>query len=397
VADNTGLFGDGMMGGYGNNITAANIIRARARQPVYQAAMENAEPNSSIRNVPDNPFQAWLKESGQRIMNPTDTIAQGVQNFTGQSDVDMGLGLMNGGMGGALGATVWHGSPHKFDKFDFSKIGTGEGAQAYGHGGYVADARKVGEGYRESTTVKFKGSQATELPEQAWDEMGSVMRKHNIPGDMVAGVDEPKMVRMMLNKYAAKLAPQEQQIFEKYASPEEGYLYKVDLPDEHIAKMLDWDKPIGQQSPDVQKAIMATKKHLTKDDLMELGGNANLLYSKDADIGGLLNTWEIIRGEPNLGEKLLKEQGIPGIKYRDSGSRLNYTVQNFHKGTPYGEPVSFATDKQAKDYSLEQIQKGFETKVDPGTRNYVVFPGNEDMLTILERNNQPLVNALRSK
>ena len=29
-----------------------------------------------------------------------------------------------------IGKTVWHGSPHTFDKFDLSKIGTGEGAQA---------------------------------------------------------------------------------------------------------------------------------------------------------------------------------------------------------------------------------------------------------------------------
>ena len=27
-----------------------------------------------------------------------------------------------------LGAIVYHGSPHKFDRFDASKIGTGEGA-----------------------------------------------------------------------------------------------------------------------------------------------------------------------------------------------------------------------------------------------------------------------------
>ena len=32
-----------------------------------------------------------------------------------------------------MGLTVWHGSPYKFNKFDASKIGTGEGAQAYGH------------------------------------------------------------------------------------------------------------------------------------------------------------------------------------------------------------------------------------------------------------------------
>ena len=37
------------------------------------------------------------------------------------------------------GFTVYHGTPHKFTKFDSSKIGTGEGAQAYGHGLYFAE------------------------------------------------------------------------------------------------------------------------------------------------------------------------------------------------------------------------------------------------------------------
>jgi hypothetical protein len=35
---------------------------------------------------------------------------------------------------GVVGATAWHGSPHLFDKFKNEAIGTGEGAQAYGHG-----------------------------------------------------------------------------------------------------------------------------------------------------------------------------------------------------------------------------------------------------------------------
>lgn len=30
-----------------------------------------------------------------------------------------------------------------------------------------------------------------------------------------------------------------------------GSLYKVDLPDEQIAKMLDWDKPLSEQAPNV--------------------------------------------------------------------------------------------------------------------------------------------------
>lgn len=98
MADNTGLFGDGMMGGYGNNITAANIIRSRVKQPLYQAAMENAD-TGSIRATPPTKFESWLNESGQRLMNPTDTIAQGVKDFTGQDNADLASSLMGGGLG----------------------------------------------------------------------------------------------------------------------------------------------------------------------------------------------------------------------------------------------------------------------------------------------------------
>jgi hypothetical protein len=46
-----------------------------------------------------------------------------------------------------IGMTVFHGSPHIFEKFDLSKIGTGEGAQAYGKGMYMAQASDVAEEY----------------------------------------------------------------------------------------------------------------------------------------------------------------------------------------------------------------------------------------------------------
>jgi hypothetical protein len=41
------------------------------------------------------------------------------------------------------GILAYHGSPYSFDKFDASKIGTGEGAQAYGHGLYFAENEGV--------------------------------------------------------------------------------------------------------------------------------------------------------------------------------------------------------------------------------------------------------------
>jgi hypothetical protein len=46
---------------------------------------------------------------------------------------------------------VWHGSPHKFDKADMSKVGTGEGAQAFGHGLYFTDKKEIASHYAKMT------------------------------------------------------------------------------------------------------------------------------------------------------------------------------------------------------------------------------------------------------
>ena len=47
---------------------------------------------------------------------------------------------------------AWHGSPHKFDKFSTEAIGTGEGAQVFGHGLYFSEKREVADYYREALT-----------------------------------------------------------------------------------------------------------------------------------------------------------------------------------------------------------------------------------------------------
>jgi hypothetical protein len=53
---------------------------------------------------------------------------------------------------------AWHGSPHDFDKFSMDKIGTGAGEQAYGHGLYFAENKKVAESYRDRlATLRIDG------------------------------------------------------------------------------------------------------------------------------------------------------------------------------------------------------------------------------------------------
>jgi hypothetical protein len=59
---------------------------------------------------------------------------------------------------------VYHGTPHRFPateanplgEFDASKIGTGEGAQAYGHGVYLAESPEVAEIIKSATTLTWK-------------------------------------------------------------------------------------------------------------------------------------------------------------------------------------------------------------------------------------------------
>lgn len=44
--------------------------------------------------------------------------------------------------------TVYHGTPHTFDEFSSSRIGTGEGAQAFGHGLYFAENQSAASFYK---------------------------------------------------------------------------------------------------------------------------------------------------------------------------------------------------------------------------------------------------------
>src|SRR5512147_2394588 len=89
--------------------------------------------------LPANPSQ-------QSIMPGVNQVGMGTQS-PGLLDWGMTTGLNTPVQVGLLGHTVYHGSPHKFDKFDASKIGTGEGAQAYGHGLYFAENPKVAKEY----------------------------------------------------------------------------------------------------------------------------------------------------------------------------------------------------------------------------------------------------------
>lgn len=333
-----------------------------------------------------------------------------------------------GQMMGVSPLTVYHGSPHRFSKFDASKIGTGEGAQAYGRGLYFAESPDVANTYRamqspmprlykdgvpfEARTYAEMLAEARALGAGSVDE--AIKRQ---AGRLEAGAKNGR--GMALLETGGRSIEEERQIFDAlraikaqgYAPGPGGNLYTVDLPDEKIAKMLDWDKPLSQQSSYVQEALKSSglltevknipkiaaekikelaeqpgladwaKRDLLKDantveqspSLKHVAGvlkNMQLSYGISPDSGpfvpvaknfldfvkatqmvpnietggGALGMLEAVKGGPKEAAQALRQAGIPGIRYLDQGSR----------------------------------------GAGKGTSNFVVFPGEEEALTILD-------------
>ena len=248
---------------------------------------------------------------------------------------------------------AYHGTPHTIKgKFDISKVGTGEGAQAYGHGMYFAENPAVAKNY--ATDRSYVGKFMAGTPDKTpWDAQRIAQDTLNVHGDNAIAELQSTLKANSQSKNPKQLEANKKveeaiNLLKTNQLQPTGNLYKVDIPDEYIPNMLDWDKPLNQQSKELQKAIEATKKFVTKEDLENLGGDINLLYNKDMDVNRFLNTWADLRGKANAGEELLSQVGVKGIRYKDAMSR----------------------------------------GADDGTSNFVVFdPSN---VKILEQNSKPL-------
>ena len=169
-------------------------------------------------------------------------LAQGLENYMVKT-------------GGILPLDVYHGTPHRFPptannplgEFDTAKIGTGEGAQAYGHGLYLAENPGVAKGYQDAlqtTDTLLNGkkvfpidpnfSAASSISANGYDTALAMARR---------GATE-QFLTPEGRAHSAALAKQIETLKgAKIKNAPSGNLYKVDLPDEQIAKMLDWDKP----------------------------------------------------------------------------------------------------------------------------------------------------------
>jgi hypothetical protein len=222
----------------------------------------------------------WTEEY-KRAETPTDAAWAALNFIPGAKNMaQLGKGVVDDAV---KGIRAYHASPHDFDRFDFSKIGTGEGHQVYGKGGYFA----------ESAEVSGRGGH--------YDKQFSTPEK------------PAKIYEVAIN-----------------ADPE---------------KFLDWDKPLRDQGHVVaalsDPASMGLKpqKITTSNGTVysgwvdESGKLVGRAVKGDTPPSSLIPEWEMghenVRGfnlinnylKDDLAPKHLGQAGIPGIRYLDGVSR----------------------------------------------------------------------------
>jgi hypothetical protein len=194
-----------------------------------------------------------------------------------------------------IGMTVYHGSPHLFERFDLGKMGSGTGQQVYGKGLYMAESPMTANEYKVNLSGYSSG--AKNALRQSNNDFDEAIASQNKKLDHYKNLIESGGGGDM-NRANSFLKITEQNIKDLEAmrqgiAENKGALYKVDLPDTHVRRMLDFDEPLKNQP----KKVRDLAKSLNLD-LNDLGGD-------------LLE--RIGKGEQ--GKKILQDAGITGIKY----------------------------------------------------------------------------------
>lgn len=244
-----------------------------------------------------------------------------------------------------VGMMAYHGTPHKIlGKFDISKVGTGEGAQAYGHGMYFAENPAVAKEYQN-----MLGSRIDVNGKPLYNANKTIGSTGNAELDdyLVANLGDVKATRKQLLADIKGIRPTNPEAAKEMQTTladlrkanvnvqNTGNLYKVDIPDEHIPNMLDWDKPFKDQTPQVQEALKKISSEIkfgsnkeSVADFVKLTGNLPPYFQRETGHGIYSELSKQLGGDKQASE-YLNNLGIKGTRYLDQQSRGKSGTSNF--------------------------------------------------------------------
>lgn len=328
----------------------------RAVQSLLQSRAERQALMGQAFANPDRPFQ---------VTNPQALSQLGTDVLTGE------LGIA------PVGMIAYHGTPHLIkDKFDISKVGTGEGAQSYGHGMYFAENPAVADSYKIAGSAKYGDPDAyanmmvktySNNPDKALKVLNNIMPPK---GQTTFSGESRELVENAIKSIQSGT----------YKAKDFGNLYKVDIPDEYVPKMLDWDKPLNLQSPDVLKSIKIPQEAVDR-------------YN---EIGKRLDELQWTRGGLDSPEwnKLGQEASELRAKYGLNRSGEELYQEAFRVAKQMGaENPSQVAAQSLKNQGIEGVRYLDQfSRQGGGTSNFVVFDPTD--VKILERNDQPIESLL---
>lgn len=231
----------------------------------------------------------------------------------------MGGGAVGAVPEGALAANsfrAYHGSPHQFDRFSLDAIGTGEGAQAYGHGLYFADSEDIARSYQAKVSAMHgSGEPLIDGRPIDWNNpleaAAFAAARHGGDREAAAAFWETSMSRR--SPVPAILRSQE-------ALPDArmpGHLYEVQI-NADPANFLDWDAPLSAQPAPVRDPLL----DFGVPDRPHVDGRAAYMHLVGDEImAGRISPNPMNYAGHDIVSSRLRDAGIPGIRYLDAGSR----------------------------------------------------------------------------
>jgi hypothetical protein len=299
--------------------------------------------------------------------------------------VQLAIGFLPGAPGvGRFGAyemptEAWHGTPHIWaePKVDLGKVGTGEGAQAYGWGFYAAGKKGVADYYRDTLSAGQPRLNA------ARDIVAKYTGEGGLPDDGVRSLlrlahdtdpAAPKLAGWQVPLVRGMTMADRRAMLDEIRATQPGSLYRLELQPEET-DYLHWDKPLSEQSDKVKAALekagvktqydfsgyaiqpttnaygqtierVVDKQgdsigyvaphavHKGEWVATRFGGEHDTYPSRQAALNWLLSQTKISTlgqhaygdlakqlGSDQAASLALRDAGIPGIKYLDQGSR----------------------------------------------------------------------------
>lgn len=326
---------------------------------------------------------AEVRSPKSKAQSPTEAASHGFNvSIGGQPAVMTQPGMVQIGKqkaesrnAGELASPAYHGTPHEVDQFSTAKIGTGEGAQVYGWGLYFAENPEVAKSYRDQLTPKRTGVNPFNFKHDGADYTN------------VGGVRQKDGVSISQSQYALAFR-KAQERFDKLPN---GNEYTVDLkvkPEE----LLDWDKPLSEQSPKVRDAIIrvASKRPHTEAIAFDRISKGDETL-KGRDIYSAFSTDS--RSAAEASERL-NSLGIKGIRYLDQGSRRNFRIVPANETTSGKWVVAEGGDTIARFNTEAEARARLAAEQAKQTFNYVIF--DESRIKITHKNGVSVETAVAS-